>query len=107
MNSLDAIIALLALMSFFALILATLSLFDSNLIISTNKIIANNTSKDCALLMDSYFANSAKFQIINKDCFVLNGAVGAKKTGFTKTTAVLTNLNQTSELEVDTSAHYK
>jgi hypothetical protein len=107
MNSLDTIIALLALMSFFALILASLSLFDSNLIISTDKIIANNTSKDCAVLMDSYFANSANFQNVNKNCFVLNGAIAANKKNFTKTTAVLTKLDQKTELEVNTSAHYK
>ena len=107
MNSLDAIIALLALMSFFALLLSSLSLFNSNLIISTNKIVANNTSKECAVLMDSFFANSANSHNINKNCFASNGQVAASKESFTKTNAVLTKLDQTNELEVDTSAHYK
>jgi hypothetical protein len=57
--------------------------------------------------MDSYFANSANFQNVNKNCFVLNGAIAANKKNFTKTTAVLTKLDQKTELEVNTSAHYK
>ncbi|MFA5763733.1 MAG: hypothetical protein WC915_02885 [archaeon] len=107
MNSIDALIALLALMSFFALILGSLSLFDSNLIISTNKIIANNNSKECAVLIDSFFANSASTHNISKNCFAINGLIAASYDGFTKTNESLPKLNQTNNLEVESNAHYK
>jgi hypothetical protein len=103
---LDAILSLLALMSFFAVLLGSVSLFNEQVIITTNKIVANNLSKECMVLIDSFFSNSAHTHYVQKTCFVQNGLVAAKKDAFVKSHEVLTTIKSTT-LEVNPSEHYK
>ena len=105
MNSLEAIIVLTAMMAFTATMLTGISYY--NMILDEGEETLNEKiiSGECAIIIDSFFSNSAsnydgEFVCTGKDNFVLS----EKKN---KKTFVITTVKKEKKLEIKTNEHYK
>jgi hypothetical protein len=107
MNTLDAIIAMLLLLTSFGIILGTISVQKEYLLEAKNSLGAKNDAYFCMGIIDSIYANSASTYDETIECFVKEGKVMATKNGKQKFAEVIPKIKRENELEVGTIDHYK
>ncbi len=107
MNSLEAIIILTALLSSIGLFLGSLAYYNVILGESVSLLDAKNKANNCALLIDSFFANNATSYSGELFCSGEENKVRAKNDFFEKEAFVITRIRKEEKLEVDTSGHYR
>jgi len=107
MNSLDAIIALCALLFGFAIMIGAINEQKINVEEALNSTNAKTNALQCGAIIDSMFSNSAKEYISELKCEANGQELNYSKEGKIKTAIVLTPVNKTTLLEVKILEHYK
>ncbi len=107
MNSLDAIIALCALLFGFAIMLGVINEQKTNVEEALNSTNAKTNSLICGAIIDSMFSNSAEEYISELKCEANAQELSYIQEGKTKTANALTPVNKTTLLEVKILEHYK
>ncbi len=107
MNSIDAIIALLALTAAFGVIIGTINEQKTVMETAKDSVKANALAEKCGAIIDSIYANSAEKYLGEIKCDA-NGVIVSVKIGVReKRFEIITTAKKTSILEVQISEHYK
>jgi len=107
MNSLDALIAMLILLTSIGLILGALSEQEKNFEQIKNNVDAKTEALKCMSTIDGMYASSTNSYEAELECFVENGKIKSKSNGIGKIVSVIPKVRKEYFLEVDTSEHYK
>ncbi len=105
MNYLDAVLALLILLSGFAVILTSINSQSNVLENSLNSLSEKDSVLECATIIDSFFSNSANIFEREVDCSAENNkviSIGKKK----KELFIITKVKKENNLVVRTNDHY-
>ncbi|VVB74540.1 Uncharacterised protein [uncultured archaeon] len=107
MNSIDAIIALLALTAAFGIIIGAINEQKGGVENAKDSIKANTLAKKCGTIIDSIYSNAAEKYSGEIKCDA-NGNIVLARAGLReKNFEIITTAKMTSVLEVQTSEHYK
>ncbi|MEK6959406.1 MAG: hypothetical protein AABW59_05175 [archaeon] len=106
MNSLEALIAMCALLAAFAVMIGAITSQKDEIENYASSISAKFASLKCASVADSIYSNSAKEYLGETDCFDFNGKVASKKSNIQKSAATLPKITKSDEMEVETLDHY-
>ena len=107
MNTLDAILALCAIMSCFALLIGTINEQKTNVFDAANSIKAKTSALICGAILDSMFSNSANEYIPSINCKTENNLLSSTQKNKTKTAYSIANTKKETYLEVERLEHYK
>jgi hypothetical protein len=107
MNSIDAIIALLALIAAFGVIIAAVNEQKTGMENAKDSIRANALAEKCGTIIDSIYSNAAKKYLGEIKCDANGDNVSALFGNREKNFEIITTAKKTSILEVKISEHYK
>jgi len=107
MNSLEAIIAILALTASLGILIETVNLQQENFQIASDKITAKIDSLNCAFIIDSIISNSAKEYKNELNCTANKNIVSSKIGEITKNSLIIGEASSGATLSVNTYEHYK
>lgn len=107
MNSLEALIAILALTTSMVLIIGTINLQTENFQNAKDIILAKTDSLICASIMDSIVSNSAEKYITQINCTAIQNTVSSKINSTTKSSFIISSAESDSTLSVIKYEHYK
>jgi hypothetical protein len=106
-NSLDAIIAMLILLTSLALLLGSLAEQNKYLEQGNEIIHAKMNVFECMSIIDGIYSNSVDTYEKELDCFVDEGKIKAKYNTVQKVVSVIPKIQKEHFLEVGTVDHYK
>jgi len=106
MNSLDAIIALLALLACYGAMLGIISAQSENTHDASETLKAKNISANCAAIIDSIYSNTAESYAKEFACEAEQNFVSANKGDKEKKMPIITTATKKFSLEVKTLEHY-
>jgi len=106
-NSIDAIIALLALTAAFGIIIGAINEQKTGMENAKDSIKANALAKKCGAIIDSIYSNSAEKYLEEIKCDANWAIVSAKFGTREKRFEIITTAKKTSVLEVQTIEHYQ
>ena len=107
MNSLDAIIAMLILLTGLALLLGSLSEQNHNIQTGNDSVKAKLDTLECMSIIDGMYSNSIDSYENELNCFVDNGKVKVTNGEIEKKVSAIPKIKKEYFLEVDTIEHYK
>jgi archaellum component FlaF (FlaF/FlaG flagellin family) len=107
MNSIDAIIALCALLASFALLLGAINEQQTNTTNALNSLNSKTHALNCASIIDSMFSNASTEYNGELKCEVKNGELNYTTLNKIKTEETLATVTKTTFLEVKINEHYK
>ncbi len=105
-NSLEAIISITAILIFITIILFGLSIYKNRLNESEQSFSTKTNSNNCAIIIDSFFSNSAEEYNTEFKCNGKKNFVFFKQNIFLKKSFVLTKIKKEKMLEIETNEHY-
>ena len=107
MNSLDAILAMLILLTSLGLLLSVFVEQEKNFEQMKNSLVAKGDVLTCMSVIDGLYASSVDAYAGELDCFVKEGRVEVYLDDITKSMSVIPEIKKEHFLEVKTSDHYK
>lgn len=107
MNSIEALIAILALTTSTGILLGTINLQQDDFQNATNTILAKTNSLTCAFIIDSIISNSANEYTSELNCTANKNLISSKSKNVTKTAYIIGEANSGVTLSVNTYEHYK
>ena len=107
MNSLEALIAILALTASLGVLLGTINLQKDNFQNATDTILAKTNSLNCAAIIDSIISNSAEKYNLELNCDANKNKVNSKVNEITKTSFIIGEIESGATLNVIKYEHYK
>jgi len=107
MNSIEALIAILALTASLGLLIETINLQKDNFQNATDTITAKTNSLNCAFIIDSIISNSAEEYALELNCDANKNKVNSKINQITKSSFIIGEIENDSTLNVIKYEHYK
>jgi len=107
MNSLDALIAMLILLTSIGLIIGALGEQEKNFEQIKNNVNAKMGALTCMSVIDGMYSNSTDSYETELDCFVDGDKIKSTIKEIEKVVSVIPKIKKEHFLEVDTSEHYK
>jgi len=107
MNSIEALIAILALIASLGVLLETINLQEENFQNATNTIIAKTNSLNCAFIIDSIISNSAEKYNEELNCTANKNIVNSKINKADRNSFIIGEASGGATLSVNTYEHYK
>ncbi len=107
MNSIEALIAILALIASIGILIETVNLQKDNFQNAIDAITAKTNSLNCTFLIDSIISNSANNYSSELNCTANKNSVSSKSNEITKTSYILTEATSDITLTVTKYDHYK
>ncbi len=107
MNSLDAIIALLVLITSLGILIAGLGQYEKNITRAGAVLEAKTGVFECMSIIDSFYSNSADSFEGEINCFIEGEKIKSKNNVSEKVISVIPKIRKEIYLEIDTSEHYK
>lgn len=106
MNSLDAILALCALLAGIALLLSAITSEGTAIGEAQKSLEAKTTALSCSGIIDSILSNSSNDYSKTINCTAEQSTVSASAGTATKTARIIGNANKEIEFHVETIKHY-
>jgi len=107
MNSIEALIAILALTMSLGLLIETINLQQENFQNATNAILTKTNSLTCAFIIDSIISNSAENYTDKLNCNAHKNVVNSKTNQTTKNSFIIGEVISEENLNVIKYEHYK
>jgi len=107
MNSIEALIAIIALTASLGILLQTINLQGENFQNATNILNAKTNSLNCAFIIDSIISNSAKEYNDKLNCTAKENIVNSKVNNADRNSLIIGTATSGLTLSVDTFEHYK
>ena len=107
MNSLEALIAILALTASFGILLQSINLQKDNFQNATDIIFAKTNSLNCAFIIDSIISNSATEYTSELNCTANNNTVNSKIKNTDRNSFIIGEAISGANLMVNKYEHYK
>jgi archaellum component FlaF (FlaF/FlaG flagellin family) len=107
MNSIEALIAIIALIASMGILLQTINLQNETFQNATNILRAKTNSLNCAFIIDSIISNSAKEYTNELNCTAKENVVNSKINEIDRNSLIIGTANSELTLSVNTFEHYK
>ena len=107
MNSLDALIAMLILLTSIGLLLGALGAQEKEFGQVKDNVDAKIGAFRCMSIIDGMYASATNIYESEIECFVTNGKIKSTKNGVEKIISTIPKVRKEYFLEVDTLEHYK
>jgi hypothetical protein len=106
MNSLDAMLALCALLAGFGVLLFAVTGQKDYASEAMDSIMAKSAALSCAGVIDGIYSNGARGYLGQLACVPKDGSIYASQNGKTKSTPLIASAKKTAAIEVSVLDHY-